>query len=54
MSVVAVLGGGIGGLTAAHELMERGFEVEGTLRRHALRDGEWVDSLTMARLSRRR
>jgi uncharacterized protein with NAD-binding domain and iron-sulfur cluster len=28
MTKVAVLGGGIGGLTAAHELMERGFEVE--------------------------
>ena len=24
---VAVLGGGVGGLTAAHELVERGFEV---------------------------
>jgi putative acetyltransferase len=28
-----------------------GFEVEGTKRRYALRDGEWVDALVMARLS---
>jgi 15-cis-phytoene desaturase len=28
MARVAVLGGGIGGLTAAHELIERGFEVD--------------------------
>ena len=28
MGRVAVLGGGIGGLTAAHELIERGFEVD--------------------------
>lgn len=28
MASVAVLGGGIGGLTAAHELVERGFEVD--------------------------
>lgn len=27
-----------------------GFEVEGRLRRYALRDGQWVDSLAMARL----
>lgn len=27
------------------------FEVEGTLRRYARRDGEWVDVLAMARLS---
>ena len=27
MTTVAVLGGGVGGLTAAHELVERGFEV---------------------------
>ena len=26
---VAVIGGGIGGLTAAHELIERGFDVTG-------------------------
>lgn len=32
-------------------LYERfGFEVEGTFRAHALRDGEYVDSLAMARL----
>jgi putative acetyltransferase len=28
-----------------------GFEVEGTKRRYALRDGEWADALCMARLS---
>ena len=27
MTTVAVLGGGIGGLSAAHELAERGFDV---------------------------
>src|SRR4051812_20876185 len=27
-STVAVLGGGVGGLSAAHELLERGFEVD--------------------------
>jgi putative acetyltransferase len=27
-----------------------GFEIEGTLRRHAFRDGEYVDSYFMARL----
>lgn len=36
---------------AAIRLYEKlGFETEGTLRRHALRDGEYADSLTMARL----
>jgi putative acetyltransferase len=28
-----------------------GFEVEGTKRRYALRDGEWMDALAMARLA---
>src|SRR5258707_11939901 len=28
MPKVAIFGGGVGGLTAAHELIERGFEVE--------------------------
>jgi L-phenylalanine/L-methionine N-acetyltransferase len=27
-----------------------GFQVEGTLRRHAFRDGKYVDALFMARL----
>jgi len=36
---------------AAMRLYERfGFEVEGTLRQHAFRDGEYVDSKVMARL----
>jgi putative acetyltransferase len=36
---------------AAIHLYERfGFEVEGTLRRHAFRDGEYVDSKVMGRL----
>ena len=36
---------------AAIRLYERfGFEVEGTLRRHAFRDGEYVDSKVMGRL----
>jgi uncharacterized protein with NAD-binding domain and iron-sulfur cluster len=28
MTKVAILGGGVGGMSAAHELAERGFEVE--------------------------
>ena len=36
---------------AAIHLYERfGFEVEGTLRQHAFRDGQYVDSKVMARL----
>jgi len=36
---------------AAVRLYERlGFEVEGTLRQHAFRDGQYVDSYVMARL----
>lgn len=36
---------------SAIRLYERfGFEVEGTLRQHALRDGEFVDSIVMGRL----
>ena len=36
----------------AIHLYERfGFEVEGTMRQHALRDGKYVDSLIMARLN---
>jgi len=36
---------------AAIHLYERcGFEVEGTLRQHALRDGQYVDSKVMGRL----
>ena len=39
---------------AAIHLYERfGFEVEGTLRRHAFRDGEYVDSKVMGRLLNR-
>ncbi len=39
---------------AAIRLYERfGFEVEGTLRQHAFRDGEYVDSKVMGRLLRR-
>ena len=39
---------------AAIRLYERfGFEVEGTLRRHAFRDGEYVDSKAMGRLLNR-
>jgi L-phenylalanine/L-methionine N-acetyltransferase len=39
---------------AAIHLYERfGFEVEGTLRQHAFRDGEYVDSKVMGRLLRR-
>ena len=39
---------------AAIRLYERfGFEVEGTLRRHAFRDGEYVDSKVMGRLLNR-
>ncbi len=38
----------------AIRLYERfGFEVEGTLRRHAFRDGEYVDSKVMGRLLNR-
>lgn len=35
---------------AIHLYEKLGFEVEGRLRRYALRDGEWVDSFAMARL----
>lgn len=36
---------------AAIRLYERfGFEIEGTLRQHALRDGKFVDSIVMGRL----
>ena len=39
---------------AAIHLYERfGFEVEGTLRRHAFRDGEYIDSKVMGRLLNR-
>jgi putative acetyltransferase len=39
---------------AAIHLYERfGFEVEGTLRRHAFRDGQYVDSKVMGRLLNR-
>jgi putative acetyltransferase len=39
---------------AAIHLYERfGFEVEGILRRHAFRDGEYVDSKVMGRLLNR-
>ena len=39
---------------AAIRLYERfGFEVEGTLRRHAFRDGEYIDSKVMGRLLNR-
>lgn len=39
---------------AAIHLYERfGFEVEGTMRRHAFRDGEYVDSKVMGRLLNR-
>src|ERR1044072_5375576 len=39
---------------AAIRLYERfGFEVEGTLRQHAFRDGRYVDSKVMGRLLRR-
>lgn len=38
---------------AGIHLYERfGFEIEGTLRQHAFRDGRYVDSYTMARLRR--
>jgi putative acetyltransferase len=40
---------------AAIHLYERfGFEVEGTLRQHAFRDGRFVDSTMMARLKQHR
>jgi len=40
---------------AAIHLYERfGFEVEGTLRQHAFRDGQFVDSTMMARLKQHR
>jgi putative acetyltransferase len=40
---------------AAIHLYERfGFEVEGTLRQHAFRDGQFVDSTMMARLKQQR
>lgn len=35
---------------AVHLYKKFGFEIEGTLRRHAFRDGEYVDSYFMARL----
>ena len=40
---------------AAIHLYERfGFELEGTMREHALRDGQYVDSKIMARVTSRR
>jgi putative acetyltransferase len=35
---------------AIHLYKKFGFEIEGTLRRYAFRDGEYVDSYTMARV----
>jgi glycine/D-amino acid oxidase-like deaminating enzyme len=34
MTRVAILGGGVAGLTAAHELAERGFEADGVAPRN--------------------
>jgi putative acetyltransferase len=39
--------------TAIHLYERFGFEVEGTLRRHAFRNGEYVDSKVMGRLLNR-
>jgi len=40
---------------AAIRLYERfGFELEGTMRQHAFRDGQYVDSKMMARLKQHR
>ncbi|HUY35548.1 MAG TPA: FAD-dependent oxidoreductase [Pirellulales bacterium] len=40
MAKVIVLGGGVAGLSAAHELVERGFQVEVYERRHAIWGGK--------------